>query len=574
MRRWAPLLGLAALTAAMVLAFVFRPAIPPPRVVASTQVTKDGRGKDSMATDGSRIYFSVTSGYLFSLHEVSLTGGAEAPIETSIESPTVEDISPDHSELLIGNCKIPIELQCPLFALPVLGQSARRLGGIEADGATWSHDGKEIVYANGHSVYRMRADGSEPVKIVSVAEGGGYPSWPRWAPDGRRLRFTVSTGHGRESLWEVAADGSNLHPVLPGWSDPPTECCGSWTPNGKYFVFTSGRGGAQNLWAIREAPSMFYKASKEPVQLTIGPTPNSLPLVSPDGKKVFVATAQTRGEMVRYSSASHQFLPYLSGISAICVNFSPDGKWVAYSSYPDTTLWRSKIDGSEAVQLTFPPMTVLQPRWSPDGTRIAFMGSEPGKAFKVYVVPSSGGRVEEAMPGNHFGADPNWSPDGNELLIGRYASEVAPGEPLNLQILNLRTHEMSKVPGSDDLWSPRWSGDGRYILAVRRDGGWLMLYDTATQKWSPLVKMVVDWPEWSRKADYIYFYGAEAGGGQGLFRVRVSDRKVELVFALRDFRQPPDIGWGSWKGLAPDESPILLRDAGVQDIYALDVDFP
>jgi Tol biopolymer transport system component len=364
-----------------------------------------------------------------------------------------------------------------------------------------------------------------------------------------------------------------MHPLLPGWSDPPTECCGSWTPDGKYFLFTSERSGVENVWAIREAPSLFYKVSGKPVQLTIGPTPSSLPLVSPDGKKVFVATAQTRGEMVRYDPASHQFSPYLGGISAICVNFSADGKWVAYGSYPENALWRSKIDGSERVQLTFPPMKVLQPRWSPDGTRIAFMGSEPGKPFEVYVVPSSGGRAEQPMPGNHFGADPNWSPDGNELLIGRYATEVAPGEPLNLQILNLRTHEMSKVPGSDDMWSPRWSSDGRHILAIRRGGGWLMLYDSETQKWSTLVKMVVDWPEWSPKGDYIYFYGAEGVGGHGLFRVRIRDGKLELVFGLRDFRQPYK-GWGSWKGLTPDGSPILLRDAGAQDIYALDVEFP
>lgn len=178
------------------------------------------------------------------------------------------------------------------------------------------------------------------------------------------------------------------------------------------------------------------------------------------------------------------------------------------------------------------------------------------------------------MSGNHPGADPNWSPDGNELLIGQYAVEVTPGEPLNLQILNLRTHEKSKVPGSDDLWSPRWSSDGRHILAMRRDNGWLMVYDTETHKWSTLAKMVVDWPEWSRKGDYIYFYGAEADGGQGLFRVRIRDAKIELVFGLRDFRQPPDTGWGSWKGLAPDGSPILLRDAGAQDIYSLDVEFP
>ena len=63
-------------------------------------------------------------------------------------------------------------------------------------------------------------------------------------------------------------------------------------------------------------------------------------------------TAQLRGELVRYDSASHQFTPYLSGMSAMGVNFSRDGKWVTYVAYPEGTLWRSKVDGSERLQLT------------------------------------------------------------------------------------------------------------------------------------------------------------------------------------------------------------------------------
>jgi len=572
--RWTVPLMLVILILAAVLAFLFRPAMPVPRITASNRVSNDGRGKVRMVTDGSRIYFSSSSGFSYSLNEVSIAGGTTVPMHTSVESPIITDISPDRSELLVLNCQIPIDWDCPLFALPLLGQSPRHIGNNRADDATWSRDGKELVYAEGNTLYRIRVDGSESTKIVSLAEGS-HPFWPRWSPDGSRLRFTTLTDTHQGSLWEVSADGSNLHPLFVGWNKQPSECCGSWTPNGKYFLFTSQRSGVNNIWAIRDEKSVFYKPTKEPVQLTIGPTPTSSPLVSPDGKKVFVVAAQVRGELVRYNLTSHQFSPYLSGISAISANFSADGKWVVYTQYPENTLWRSKIDGSERVQLTFPPFTVLQPRWSPDGTRVAFMGHEPGKPFSVYVIPSGGGSTEQSVPGNHFGADPNWSPDGNRLLFGRYAAEVAPGGgTLNLEILNLRTHEILKVPGSEGLWAPRWSRDGHHILALQREDGWLMLFDATTQKWSPLVKMVVDWPEWSHRGDYIYFYGAEAGGKQGLYRVRISDDKLELLFSLNDFRQPPDSGWGSWKGLAPDDSPLLLRDAGAQDIYALDVDFP
>jgi len=100
-----------------------------------------------------------------------------------------------------------------------------------------------------------------------------------------------------------------------------------------------------------------------------------------------------------------------------------------------------------------------------------------------------------------------------------------------------------------------------------------MLFDVKTQKWTELAKIGIAWPEWSREADYIYFLGVPSEGqAGGIFRVRISDRKLEQVVSLKDFRHAP--GWGQWVGLAPDDSPLLLRDAGTQDIYALTWEAP
>ena len=70
----------------------------------------------------------------------------------------------------------------------------------------------------------------------------GVPAWIRWSPDAKKLRFTVNDlKTGTESLWEAGADGTDLHRLLPGWNNPPSECCGAWTPDGRYFVFQSTR---------------------------------------------------------------------------------------------------------------------------------------------------------------------------------------------------------------------------------------------------------------------------------------------------------------------------------------------
>ncbi|MGH9544925.1 MAG: TolB family protein [Terriglobales bacterium] len=98
-----------------------------------------------------------------------------------------------------------------------------------------------------------------------------------------------------------------------------------------------------------------------------------------------------RGELVRYDVRSHQFVPFLSGISVGELDFSRDGKWVTYVSYPDYALWRSRVDGSDSLQLTFPPTSADLPRWSPDGTQIAFVDSELGRPLKIFLVSNQGG---------------------------------------------------------------------------------------------------------------------------------------------------------------------------------------
>jgi Tol biopolymer transport system component len=142
----------------------------------------------------------------------------------------------------------------------------------------------------------------------------GFPSHPRWSPDGIKLRFsTHNPGSDRGSLWEVSADGSNLHPLLPGWNNPPAECCGNWTPDGEYFVFQSRRDGMTNIWAISEQEGFFHKRRGEPVQLTQGPINASAPVPSSDGKRLFVIGAQRRGELMRYDAKFGQLVPYLRG---------------------------------------------------------------------------------------------------------------------------------------------------------------------------------------------------------------------------------------------------------------------
>jgi Tol biopolymer transport system component len=290
-------------------------------------------------------------------------------------------------------------------------------------------------------------------------------------------------------------------------------------------------------------------------------------VLSPEGKKLYVIGQKLRGELVRYDSESREWVPYLSGISADFVDFSKDGQWVAYTAFPEETLWRSRVDGSERLQLTFPPMQAVSPRWSPDSKRIAFWNVRPDKPWKISLISAAGGTPEPVLNEQHNEMDPTWSPDGNSLVFS-YApwfETAAPGISA-VYVIDLRTRKAVKLTGSEGLFGPRWSPDGRYIVANREDLQATMLFDVRTQTWTELAKSA-GYSNWSRDGRYVYFvtFGRETS----LLRVRVTDHRLEEVVSLKDFRQT---GWAgaTWTGLAPDDSPLMLRDIGTQEIYALD----
>jgi eukaryotic-like serine/threonine-protein kinase len=565
--RW---LGFGALTLAglAALAFVMRPTLPPPRFVSSLQVTTDGQEKSGAATDGARLYFSE-SGQIF---QVSTAGGEIVPIHESVDDIFPVDISRDRSRLLVLNKSFVPEGNAA-WTLPVLGGAARRLGNVVATDASWSADGDRLAYTSNKDLYIASADGLEPRRLVTA---DGTASWPRWSPDGSRLRFTVNGANG-SAIWEIAADGSRLHPLLTGWNKPPAECCGSWTSDGRYFVFQSSRGGVADIWAMREADSLFHRVDHQPVQLTSGPTSTFAPLPSTDGNQIFVRTIQPRGQLVRFDAKSGKYDPLFPGaspgIQGTGVDFSRDGKWIAYMSYPDGSLWRSRPDGSERSQLTYPPLLAYMPRWSPDGSRIAFMGQMPGKPWQLYIVSAQGGSPQQLIPDQRDQADPTWSPDGNTLAFGGQAVSEKDAARVNaVRLLDLRTRSVTVVPGSEGLWSPRWAPVGGRLAAMSNDGNELFIYDFGTHAWSKLATASIGYPTWSHNGDSIFFLNHLAGGDQ-VFRVSVATRKLEEVTDLKNFHGAPFL-IGYWFGLAPDDSPLLIRDAGIWDFHALSVTLP
>jgi serine/threonine protein kinase len=545
--------------------FLTRPPVPP-RVLRTVRLTNTNRPKSDIVTDGSRIYFIENQSVL---SQTSVNGGETFPVPNSLEDTgfaNTFDISPDGSLLLMNTAR-GTSLDGPLWSVPVVGGSPRRLGNLDGHSAAWSPDGTKLVFGKGNEIFLAKSDGGEPRRLLTTA---GTASDLRWSRDGSTLRFTVNDPRTNDrSIWQASVDGSNLHALLPGWNTTPNECCGNWTTDGKYFVFQAQRDDTANLWALNEHGGLFRSNTHNPVQLTTGPMNVGNPVPSRDGKKLFVQGWRPRGELLRYDSKSGHYAPYLSGISAMGLDFSRDGEWVAYNDASDGTMWRSKVDGTQKLQLVFSPMLAYLPRWSPDGRHIAFFGHPPGEPWQIYFVPAEGGTPELIYRTGTNLADPTWSPDGKSLAFGENSLN---NQGSAVYILDLKTRNASKLPGSDGLYSPRWSPDGRFIAAITLDSLKLMLFDLTSQKWTELAKIFVAYPVWSKDARYLYFNGI-LDNQEGYFRVRITDGKLERIFSLKGF-QAAGGAFGNWTGLAPDESPLLVRDASIQEIYALDWNTP
>ena len=170
------------------------------------------------------------------------------------------------------------------------------------------------------------------------------------------------------------------------------------------------------------------------------------------------------------------------------------------------------------------------------------------------MIAAAGGKAEEIMPSDRLAeVDPSWSPDGSSIVFGRPVQEAA----RSIQRVDLKTHAISAVSGSEGLFNPRLSPDGRYIAALPADASKLMLYDFTTGRWKAIGSGTYQFNIWSRDAKKVYLLHKDESSE--IVRFDVAGQRFERVTSLKDVEQ----GNREWVGLAEDESPLLVLDKSV-----------
>src|SRR5580658_2312341 len=204
----------AVLAVALVLAYLIRPTLPPPRITGYTQITHDGWQKNSFGqttptvlTDGARLYIQENVHGRFVVAQVSEAGGDTVPIATPFPNVALATLSPDRSELVVGSFS-GSEIDQPLYAVPTLGGSPRRLTDVPGQDATWMPNG-DLLVSHANELTEISRTGASRT-FLSLGETTSAAYWLRWSPDRQVIRFTLTLPN-QNVLAEVAADGRNFH---------------------------------------------------------------------------------------------------------------------------------------------------------------------------------------------------------------------------------------------------------------------------------------------------------------------------------------------------------------------------
>jgi serine/threonine protein kinase len=553
----------AACALAVIAAVVLWLRLPPPVpfVESITQITDDGEPKSVAVNDGSRVYFQEGTQGAIRVAQVSISGGRTAPIENAPLNSSIVNVAPDGSEMLLR------AENGDILALPLpAGEPRKLLDGKSYYDADLLPDGS-IVYSapgqqGGSDLVLAEKDGSNPRKILSSPNRlyGILAS-----PDGANI-FLCEAHKDGCTVQSIRKDGSGRRTDLLEIRDGD----GTWyavSHDQRYLLYTRSIGNQSDLWAVPLKKGLLQRTSG-PVRLTAGPLSYSGVFPSRDGRQLFTVGTKSREEMVRYDPRTRQFSPYFPGLAAIEAQFSPDGEWMTYLSFPDTSLFRCRIDGSERKQLTFPPMKAGWPRFTPDGKKVSFTSVDQSiwnTDSAIYMVDMAGGqprRIAEAR------AAAEWSPDGGSLVFVGGPNQTSP----RIRLMNLATGRISDLPGSESIAGAIFINAGT-LVAFNVKTNKFVTFDFASGKWSDLVALPSMSLSWGFSRDHKFLFYAV--GAQKVQRVSLATRKVEDVTELKGFHQAYHPTSGNWDfSLAPDGSLIFPRDISFQEIYALNMRWP
>jgi Tol biopolymer transport system component len=533
-----------------------------------TQValTHDSEPKSGpVFTDGSRVYFAGGPDSAAHWMTVPISGGDPSAFSMPVPGAKILDVAPGGRMLLITGGRN----NQAIWILKDTHSAPERLPTVaQAAGAgRFSPDGKRILLVTDKAKLTMDARTGALLHRVPSTQ---FVLTPRWTPDGRAFTFARSPiQSGEETLVTSSPDGTKER-ILDSEGVPPSLkglVIAGWLDT-RTLIVEETRNDRTGLWAILEDTGGFFhgsnRVSEIPGCVSKGATT--------EGGAIYAVCDAERAELLARSPAG-EWTPLNGGADATELDYSVDGKQIAFTRTSDWTVWTADADGSHARQIPTPGLEAHHPHWSPDLRRIAFMGiSATGQAhvFFVDVSATPPGTPERVLMDGEQGV-PTWSRDGKTLLWG----DLRRGQPaatMSLHALDMTTRNTWAVPGSGNLWSPRWSRDGKHVLALSPDSHQLFVADSDG---SALPQSASGWRKVADLPNITSATFAPDSRSIVMLNQTIAPSKVSLLrFDLRNEKltlegDATDFSWFGppWIGVALDGRPLALRRTLGQQVY-------
>lgn len=323
-----------------------------------------------------------------------------------------------------------------------------------------------------YELYTMRADGTHVTRRTRNAPEVGYPAW---SPDARRVAF-INVGVGE--LWVMRADGRQRRPLV----QRVEVCCASptWSPTGRHLAFArAGAVGSVGLWTVDTRTGRLQRLTKGK---------DESPAWKPNGQRI----AFVRGGDI-YTVASRGGRPTrlmrTRGAEERDPSWARDGRLV-FAAYREVRevgledLFVINADGSGLRKVPTPPETrEYQPDWSPDGRELLFCDYNRNR--RLFILTVDGRNLREFQTGAEYCGEPDWSPGGSRILFHRDGKILS---------LSLPKGEVTPLVDGRSDSSPAWSPDAQHLAFVRdfsihilriRDGKLARVADGNSPSWSP-----------------------------------------------------------------------------------------
>jgi serine/threonine-protein kinase len=478
-------------------------------------------------------------------------------------------------------------VDCPWMETGRLGGSVRATDlPRSAFKPAWSTDGSRVTFiANGDSVFTYSI-AERITTLLAVAETTVVRSHsPAWSPDGQLIayvyggfgslaRFQVGGG----AIWIVDADGgepvrvtgedfANISPV---WLDDD------------HLLFVSNRDGPREVYVVEVGPS----GPRGQPRKVAGVTDAHTISYSIAGRRLAFSKATMRQNIWSYPIDSGTVSvadgrPVTNGNAVIQAHdVSLDGRWIVYSSdlRGNQDLYKRPVEGGNPTPIADSPMDEFDPRWSPDGTEVAFH-NDAGGEMALMVVSADGGSPLQ-LASAHLTWLPMWSPSGLELAFNSDQTGQLEAWVVSREVIGgpwSDAIQMSDFGCQPSDWEPNGSGvlcnvgvgpaaadaGAASLVLLSRDGDERWRHDLATGG----LELDNLYQRFSKDGSTVFAWARHEDGTQGIWAIPIRQREPRLVVAFDN----PELFPRMWLAVGPDRLYLTVGQAEV-DIWVADVE--